>query len=108
MDGTRKSFRGNRDEVRANLNARQPVVALIQDRPGRFHYVVIVGWSAGRVIVHDPARAPFRILDEQPFEESWKASDYWALIASPPPSIAADDDVRHSSRTPAAEPHRTP
>ena len=79
------SFRGDADTVKANLAARRPVVALIQDRPGRFHYVVIVGWVDGHVIAHDPARAPFRILDEKAFEESWRASGDWALIANPSP-----------------------
>ncbi len=61
----RTSFRGDADEVKASLAAKRPVVTLIQDRPGRFHYVVIVGWAQGHVIAHDPARAPFRILDEK-------------------------------------------
>jgi len=51
---TAQSFRGDASGVEAHLAARRPVVTLIQDRPGRFHYVVVVGWSAGRVIVHDP------------------------------------------------------
>src|SRR6185369_12272661 len=37
-----ESFRGDPATVQAYLRARRPVVALIQDRPGRFHYVVIV------------------------------------------------------------------
>jgi len=53
-----ESFRGDAPLVQSHLDSGRPVVALIQDRPGRFHYVVIVGWSAGRVVVHDPARAP--------------------------------------------------
>ncbi len=78
-----QSIRGDPDQVRAHLAARQPIVALIEDRPQRFHYVVIVGWPAGRVIVHDPARAPFRILDENTFLKVWAASDRWTLIATP-------------------------
>jgi hypothetical protein len=35
------------------------------------------------VIVHDPARAPFRILDERAFLKAWAVSDNWTLIASP-------------------------
>jgi hypothetical protein len=59
-------------------------VVLIQDRPARFHYVVVVGWSAGRVIVHDPARAPFRVLDESAFERAWRESDHWTVVPTPP------------------------
>jgi len=82
------SFRGDPGEVKASLAARRPVVALIQDRPGRFHYVVIVGWLPGHVIGHDPARAPFRIIDEKAFLESWQVSGYWSLTATPPLSGA--------------------
>jgi hypothetical protein len=99
-----QSIHGDPAQVQARLSAGQPVVALILDRPGRFHYVVIVGWSSGRVIVHDPARAPFRILDEKTFVRAWAASDNWTLIATPPridslttnpaPPITADVNSR--------------
>jgi hypothetical protein len=84
---TAESFRGDPDTVQAYLRARRPVVALIQDRPGRFHYVVIVGWSRGRVIVHDPARAPFRVLDEKAFDQAWTETGGWTLAATPPLAI---------------------
>ena len=91
-----QSMRGDRDQVTARLAAGQPVVVLIEDRPTRFHYVVIVGWAGGRVIVHDPARAPFRILDETTFLRVWAASDRWTLIATASkanPSVTLDRDV---------------
>ena len=100
---TAESFRGDPATVQAYLRARRPVVALIQDRPGRFHYVVIVGWSPGRVIAHDPARAPFRVLDEQTFDEAWKVSGYWTLAATPP--VATTDDT--AGRAGTLEPART-
>jgi peptidase C39-like protein len=100
---TAESFRGDPGTVQAYLRARRPVVALIQDRPGRFHYVVIVGWSPGRVIAHDPARAPFRVLDEQAFDEAWKVSGYWTLAATPP--VATTDAP--AGRAGTLEPART-
>jgi predicted double-glycine peptidase len=87
---TAESFRGDPAIVQAYLRARRPIVTLVQDRPGRFHYVVIVGWSAGRVIVHDPARAPFRVVDEKAFDEAWKESGYWTLAATPPVAAAQE------------------
>jgi hypothetical protein len=93
---TADSFRGEAGGVQERLRARQPVIVLIQDRPGRFHYVVVVGWSSGRVIVHDPARAPFRVLDEDAFEAAWRESDYWSVAPTPPaaaPGRAASDSV---------------
>ncbi len=102
-----KSFRGNSDEVRANLNARQPVVALVQDRPGRFHYVVIVGWSAGRVIVHDPARTPFRILDETVIRGIVESIGLLGPDREPAPVDRSRSDVRHSTGR-RSQTHRTP
>jgi predicted double-glycine peptidase len=84
------SFRGDAAAVTSHLAARRPVVALIEDRPGRFHYVVIVGWAGGRVVVHDPARAPFRVLNEAAFTAAWKASGYWTLVATPGSSTPRD------------------
>jgi peptidase C39-like protein len=77
------AIRGTRDQVAVRLAARQPLVALIEDRPSRFHYVVILAWADGHVIVHDPARAPFRILDEKRFLKAWATSGMWTLIATP-------------------------
>ena len=51
----------------------RPVIALIEDSPGRYHYVVIVGWESGTVTVHDPARAPSRALPAARFEAEWEA-----------------------------------
>jgi hypothetical protein len=90
---TAESFRGDAAAVQERLRGSQPVIALIQDRPGRFHYVVVVGWSSGRVIVHDPARAPFRVLQEQAFDAAWKESGYWSVAPTPPPSGSRDGSL---------------
>ena len=61
------SFRGDAMLVQRSLEARRPLIALVEDRPGRFHYVVVVSWVPGTVVVHDPARRPFQVLEEQLF-----------------------------------------
>ncbi len=97
-----RSFRGDAALVQRQLAEGRPLVALIEDRPGVFHYVVIVGWSNGRVIAHDPARAPFRVLDEDAFTASWSRSSFWSLLALPPaadPLPAAVDARSPGSRT---------
>jgi hypothetical protein len=81
-----ESFRGDPASVQDALRLHRPAIVLIEDRPGRFHYVVIVGWSSGRVVVHDPARAPFRVLDERAFTDAWKQSGFWTLVPDPPAS----------------------
>ncbi|MBA2259663.1 MAG: C39 family peptidase [Acidobacteria bacterium] len=78
-----RSFRGDAALVAARLADRQPVIALIEDRPGAFHYVVIVAWANGRVVVHDPARVPFRVLDDKAFDAAWQKSGHWTMLALP-------------------------
>jgi len=77
------SFEGTGALVREGLNALRPPIALIEDRPARFHYVVIVGWHDGRVVLHDPARAPFRILDEVAFMRAWSRAGFWTMLVAP-------------------------
>lgn len=79
---TAQSLRGDAAFVQRELAARRPVITLIEDRPSRYHYVVIVGWANGRVILHDPARAPFRVLDEAAFVRAWEPSGFWTMIAT--------------------------
>jgi hypothetical protein len=97
---------GPGDEVRVQeqLERGRPVIALIEDRPGTFHYVVIVGWVGGRVVVHDPARAPFRVLDERAFDRAWHQAERWMLVALPPgdgvnASAATSHSAERSSTT---------
>ena len=80
---TAVSVAGDVSRVRAALGSGIPVIALMEDRPGRFHYVVIVGWFEDRVIVHDPARAPFRVVAQETFLRAWHVSGNWTLIAQP-------------------------
>src|SRR3546814_1921600 len=35
------------------------------------------------VIVHDPARAPFREVDESSFSKEWAAAGLWTLLVLP-------------------------
>jgi hypothetical protein len=61
-----------------------PVIALIEVRRDRYHYVVVIAWSDGQVVFHDPAVAPSTSLPEAEFVSRWAAADYWALIVRPP------------------------
>jgi hypothetical protein len=76
---------GDPARVRAALGKGIPTIALVEDRPGRFHYVVVVGWFDDRVVLHDPARAPFRVIDQDAFLNAWGASGNWTLFAQPQP-----------------------
>ncbi|MGE5814678.1 MAG: C39 family peptidase [Acidobacteriota bacterium] len=78
-------FQGTRAIAQQFLASRRPVLALIQDRPGRFHYVVIVGWNDDTVVFHDPARAPFLRRQESDFEAAWGPAEHWMLVLEAPP-----------------------
>lgn len=68
------------------LERGRPMVALIEVRPNRYHYVVVVAWTAERVVVHDPAQAPFRVLAHDEFDRAWSAAGRWALLILPGPA----------------------
>jgi len=92
--------------MREQVDRGRPVIALIQVRPGRYHYVVIVAWTGERVILHDPARAPFRVLSRVEFERDWRAAGDWALLLLPSegpvlerPAINVAAETEFPSRT---------
>lgn len=104
VDGwTAFAFPGSGAAVRDHLAAGRPVIALLRSR-SRLHYVVIVGWTEGRVVVHDPSAGPFRAIPEAAFVSAWRASDRWSLVVLPPPAggepavpepaVASSGDVR--------------
>ncbi|HXG72322.1 MAG TPA: cysteine peptidase family C39 domain-containing protein, partial [Gemmatimonadaceae bacterium] len=100
-----RSFAGDASLVGARLRDRQPVVALIEDRPGALHYVVVVAWHNGRVVLHDPARAPFRVLDETAFDRAWQKTGRWTMLVLPgtaPAIPAAPGSTAESSTPPSA------
>jgi hypothetical protein len=78
-----RSFRGDASLVRSHLAKRRPIVALIEVRPGTYHYVVLVSWPDGRVLLHDPARAPFRVMTEADFVRAWEAAGFWTMLVVP-------------------------
>ena len=72
----------------------RPVIALIEDRPGRYHYVVVVSAGEHDVILHDPARAPSRRLDSAAFDAAWRKAGRWMLILLPPAGGVAKPAVK--------------
>src|SRR6266496_1574777 len=60
---------GTDDRLSGELNAGRPVLTLIEDRPGTYHYIVIVAAMMRAIVFHDPARAPFRVMTRAEFRE---------------------------------------
>ena len=73
------------------LERGRPTMVLIEDRPGSFHYVVVVASLPSTVVLHDPARAPFRVMARDEFARRWEAADRWVAVVVP-----------DESRTPSA------
>lgn len=87
VDGTAALLAGE-------LASGRPVIALIEDRPGVFHYIVIVAVTERAVIFHDPARAPLRVFTRDEFDRRSRAAGRWMAIVLPgaradPPAGAA-------------------
>lgn len=75
---------GTSAEVRNQLARGRPVIALIRSGSDSYHYVVLVAWVNGWVIIHDPNVGPFRALREGEFGAAWSGSGGWALLVLPP------------------------
>jgi hypothetical protein len=78
-------------DARSHLAQGRPLIALIQVAPGSFHYVVVIAWANGRVILHDPAAGPFRVRREGDFDAAWSRSGRWMLLILPPPDATVAD-----------------
>ena len=74
---------GTADTLSQELTQGRPVVVLLEDRRGTFHYVVVVARNADGVVFHDPARAPFRVASAADFDRRWSAAGRWMLIVTP-------------------------
>jgi tetratricopeptide (TPR) repeat protein len=87
-DGWRGIARSNRssslDVVDRELAEGRPVIALIDAGAALPHYVVVIGLTADRVVVHDPARAPRQAMTRAAFDRAWQQTDRWMLVVLPP------------------------
>jgi hypothetical protein len=74
---------GTNEAIDAELRRGRPVLTLIEDRPGRFHYIVIVAATPDAVVFHDPARAPLRVVGRQEFTRRWQPAKRWMALVVP-------------------------
>src|SRR5262249_50222041 len=77
-------FAGSVTQLQSAINDGRPIVALIEQRPGRFHFVVVIGWTGGRVVVHDRAVRSNRTFTQARWERLWSGGQHWALLVLPP------------------------
>lgn len=99
-------FAGRFEEVRRHLRLGRPVVSLIEVADERFHFVVLVGEAGDRLVLHDPAASPYRLIDRTELERAWAATDGLSLLIVPPPDMSRNvrppADLARSDRAPGA------
>ena len=78
------ALEGSSDTIAQELRQGRPVIALLEDRPRTYHYVVVVARNDDGVVFHDPARAPFRVMSAADFDQRWSAAHRWMLVVTPP------------------------
>lgn len=76
-------LRGSLDTIRTHLQSGAPLILLIEDRPKRYHYVVVVGADEGGVLVHDPTWGPSRPMAVDRLMRAWAPTGFWALSITP-------------------------
>ena len=103
---TARALTGDADFVKHHLADGRPLIALIEARPGRLHYVVILGWADGRVVFHDPATRPTETLAEAEFDRRWAATRRWTLLALPGTEAPTGTaPFEHTAKTPPRDGH---
>ena len=88
--------------VQASIADSVPVIALIQVGRNRYHYVVIVGWTATDVTYHDPAESPFVHVPIAAFETRWSGANRWAMFVRPSSVVAGTASAVPTPSAPAA------
>jgi hypothetical protein len=80
---TATAIAGSNEAIARELSNGRPILTLIEDRPGTFHYIVIIGATPRAVVYHDPARTAFRTMSRDEFDRRWSAADYWMALVVP-------------------------
>ncbi len=80
------AFSGQMSDVKQHIDQGRPLIAALQ--PGAklpLHYVVIAGYDldAHVILLNDPAQRKLLKEDLAQFEQEWKATDHWTLLAVP-------------------------
>ena len=72
-------------ESELEIDQGRPIIALIEVAPQIYHYVVIVGTTDQDVVLHNPARAPFRVLPWAEFDRCVGChTARWMMLVLPP------------------------
>lgn len=83
------AFSGSLSSLSHHLSRGRPVIALIEVRPARYHFVVVVQVTGVEVVYHDPAARPSEQMARAEFEQAWAGSGRTALLVLPREESAA-------------------
>lgn len=86
-----------RSRVHDAIERGQPLIALIEVGPRTYHYVVIVGATDSEIVLHDPARSPFRVLSWDGFDRAWAAAGRWMMLVLPPAGVLSNASAAPAS-----------
>jgi ABC-type bacteriocin/lantibiotic exporter with double-glycine peptidase domain len=79
------AFQGDSAHLIDSIAKGRPLIVALEAGSKRFHDVVVVGFDddSQEMIIHDPARGPFRRLDRRTFEKQWDESGCWTMLVLP-------------------------
>ena len=77
------SLAGSPAEAVAHLQEGRPLIALAASGKSRRHYVVLLAWANRRVLLHDPALGPFRVVPESDWLPRWSETDNATILVLP-------------------------
>lgn len=80
------AFAGRGEDLKRELALGRPMIVALKPESGSsLHYVVVVGLDQPQhaVLVNDPAQRKLLKEDQQRFEQEWKATGNWTLLAVP-------------------------
>jgi peptidase C39-like protein len=80
---TATAIAGTNETIARELANGRPILTLIEDRPGTFHYIVIIGTTPRAVVYHDPARTAFRTMSRDDFDRRWAQAGRWMALVVP-------------------------
>ena len=78
-----RPVRHDPEAVLAALDEGIPPILLLESGFTRLHYVVLIGRSGDRLLIHDPNFGPARRVEQDALMRRWEASGFWALMAVP-------------------------
>jgi hypothetical protein len=74
---------GSIEAIRRALSDGQPPILLVESRPSRYHYIVVVGINDKGIVAHDPAWGPSRSFALDELLRRWRATNFWTLLILP-------------------------